>query len=41
MIQLFREVKQIFDPYGIFNPGKKLDGTYEYALEHIIRENAA
>ena len=41
MIQLFREVKQIFDPHGIFNPGKKLDGTYEYALEHIIRENAA
>lgn len=41
MIALFREVKQIFDPYGIFNPGKKLDGTYEYALEHIIRENAA
>lgn len=41
MIELFREVKQIFDPDGIFNPGKKLDGTYEYALEHIIRENAA
>ena len=41
MIQLFREVKQIFDPHGIFNPGKKLDGTYEYAVEHIIRENAA
>lgn len=41
MIALFREVKQIFDPYGIFNPGKKLDGTYEYALEHVIRENAA
>ncbi len=41
MIQLFRDVKQIFDPYGIFNPGKKLDGTYEYALEHVIRENAA
>ncbi len=41
MIQLFREVKQIFDPYSIFNPGKKLDGTYDYALEHIIRENVA
>jgi FAD/FMN-containing dehydrogenase len=41
MIDVFREIKDIFDPYGIFNPGKKLDGTYEYALEHIIRENAA
>ncbi len=41
MIQLFREIKQTFDPYGIFNPGKKLDGTREYAVEHIIRENAA
>ncbi len=41
MVQLFREVKQIFDPHGIFNPGKKIDGTYDYALEHIIRENVA
>lgn len=41
MIELFREVKNIFDPYGIFNPGKKLDGTYEFALKHIIRENVA
>jgi FAD/FMN-containing dehydrogenase len=41
MIALFREVKNLLDPHGVFNPGKKLDGTYEYALEHIIRENAA
>lgn len=41
MIQLFREVKQLFDPHGIFNPGKKLDGTYQFALDHVIRENAA
>ena len=41
MIALFREVKQVFDPYGIFNPGKKLDGTYEFALEHIIQKNVA
>ena len=41
MIELFRQVKAVFDPHGIFNPGKKLDGTHEYALEHIIRENAA
>ncbi len=41
MVQLFREVKQIFDPLGIFNPGKKVGGTFDYALEHIIRENGA
>lgn len=41
MVQLFKEVKDIFDPHGIFNPGKKIGGTFEYALEHIIRENAA
>lgn len=39
MIQLFRDVKNVFDPYGVFNPGKKLDGTYDYAVEHVIREN--
>lgn len=32
---LFEEVKRIFDPYLIFNPGKKVGGTLEYAKEHI------
>jgi len=32
---LFREVKEIFDPKGIFNPGKKIDVDFEKALEHI------
>jgi FAD/FMN-containing dehydrogenase len=41
MMALFEEIKNIFDPLGIFNPGKKIGGSYEYALEHIIRENAA
>jgi len=39
MIKLFEEIKDLFDPLGIFNPGKKVRGTYEYALEHIIRDN--
>ncbi len=39
MVKLFEEVKNIFDPLNIFNAGKKTGGTYEYALEHIIREN--
>jgi FAD/FMN-containing dehydrogenase len=32
---LFIEVKKIFDPLGIFNPGKKTDGSLEYSAEHI------
>ena len=29
MIELFAEVKKIFDPLGILNPGKKVGGTVE------------
>jgi FAD/FMN-containing dehydrogenase len=32
---LFAETKKIFDPQGIFNPGKKVGATLEYAEEHI------
>lgn len=32
---LFREVKDIFDPQNIFNPGKKVGGSLEYADDHI------
>lgn len=39
MVRLFGEVKHLFDPNNIFNAGKKVGGTYEFALEHIIREN--
>lgn len=41
MVGLFAEIKNIFDPNNIFNAGKKVGGTYEYAVEHIIRENVA
>jgi FAD/FMN-containing dehydrogenase len=33
---LFEEVKDIFDPYRIFNPGKKVEITKRYALDHFI-----
>jgi FAD/FMN-containing dehydrogenase len=35
---LFEEVKRIFDPDGIFNPGKKVGATIEYALRHLKRD---
>jgi FAD/FMN-containing dehydrogenase len=40
MYTLFAEVKRLFDPLNIFNPGKKVGGTFDYALEHIVRTNA-
>ena len=39
---LFRRVKEIFDPDNIFNPGKKIAGdrdAREYFEEHIAAEN--
>ena len=35
IIKLFSEVKNIFDPQNIFNPGKKVNGSMAYALAHI------
>lgn len=35
---LFEEVKKIFDPLGIFNPGKKVGASMEYAVRHMKRD---
>ena len=32
---LFKEIKNIFDPQNIFNPGKKVGGSKKYLEEHI------
>jgi len=37
--KLFEEVKKIWDPNRIFNPGKKVGGTLEYAFEHIVKRS--
>lgn len=34
---LFEEVKRIFDPHHIFNPGKKVGSDMNYALAHMKR----
>ncbi len=39
MVQLFQKTKDLFDPLNIFNPGKKVGGTFDYALNHIRRGN--
>jgi FAD/FMN-containing dehydrogenase len=35
IVELFGEVKKIFDPLNIFNPGKKVGGDLRYSVEHI------
>lgn len=37
MVGLFQRVKNIFDPLGIFNPGKKVGGDMNYSLSQIKR----
>ncbi len=36
---LFKEVKDMFDPKNIFNPGKKVGGTKEYIRAHLIKND--
>ncbi len=36
MIEIFAQVKKIFDPHGVFNPGKKVGGTLEDIERSII-----
>lgn len=36
--QLFKEVKEIFDPNDIFNPHKKVDATFEYSFSHLSEQ---
>ncbi len=37
VFQLFRKVKEIFDPKNIFNPHKKVDATFDYSFKHLIK----
>jgi len=39
MVELFKETKDIFDPMNIFNPGKKVGGTFEDIERDMLREN--
>ena len=35
VLHLFREVKHIFDPAGLFNPHKKATADWDYSFSHI------
>lgn len=37
---IFKKVKVIFDPHNIFNPNKKIGVTREYAISHMINDQA-
>lgn len=41
VMELFAMTKYLFDPLNIFNPGKKVGMTEEYAKAHMIRTNKA
>ena len=39
IIELFSQTKQLFDPQGIFNPGKKVGGSLDYIAAHIVKKH--
>lgn len=38
LLDIFQQVKNVFDPENIFNPGKKVGGSLEYLKSHIAVE---
>ena len=37
ILDLFKEVKDIFDPLHMFNPGKKVGGSLDYIANHLVK----
>lgn len=35
VLDLFKKIKDIFDPHHIFNPRKKANATWEYSFSHV------
>jgi FAD/FMN-containing dehydrogenase len=39
IIKYFAKVKAIFDPLDIFNPGKKVGGSFDYIRTHLVQSH--
>lgn len=39
ILDIFQKTKDIFDPQNIFNPGKKVGGSFKYITDHVIRNH--
>jgi FAD/FMN-containing dehydrogenase len=39
IIDLFAKTKEIFDPLNIFNPGKKVGGSFDYIRSHLVQSH--
>lgn len=39
IIDCFVKTKDIFDPQNIFNPGKKVGGSFDYIASHLIKKH--
>ncbi|HVY35882.1 MAG TPA: FAD-binding oxidoreductase [Candidatus Paceibacterota bacterium] len=39
IIALFAKVKEIFDPQDMFNPGKKVGGSFDYITSHLVKRH--
>ena len=39
VLELFKKTKEIFDPEYLFNPGKKVGGSFKYITDHLIKKH--
>ncbi|MBP6857697.1 MAG: FAD-binding oxidoreductase [Candidatus Pacebacteria bacterium] len=39
ILDIFQKTKDIFDPQNIFNPGKKVGGSFKYIQDHVIKDH--
>lgn len=40
VFQIFKQVKEMYDPLYIFNPHKKTDASWDYSMDHIRTKNS-
>ena len=40
VFQIFKRVKELYDPQYIFNPHKKTDASWDYSMDHIRTRNS-